>query len=60
VFDLDDVGAPIREDRACCGHEGELCDLEDPDALHHLDHETSLPDGGVERCQREFSGTKIL
>ena len=38
MLDLDDVGAPVGQDRAGRGHERELRHLEDPDALHHLDH----------------------
>ncbi len=38
VLHLDDVGAPVGEDRSRRGNEGELRNLEDPYALHHLDH----------------------
>ena len=36
MLDLDHVGAPVGEDRARGGHEGELRHFEDPHALHHL------------------------
>jgi hypothetical protein len=36
VLHLDDVCAPVGEDRPGRRHERELCDFEDPDALHHL------------------------
>ena len=39
VLDLDDVGAPVGEDGSRRGNEGELRNLEDPHALHHLDHD---------------------
>ena len=41
MFDLDDVGAPVGQDRARRRDERELRDLQDPDAVHHLDH--SIP-----------------
>ena len=37
VLHLDDVGAPVGEDGPRRGDEGELRNLEDPHALHHLD-----------------------
>ena len=42
VLHLDDVGAPVGEDGARRGDEGELRDLEDPYALHHLDHASKV------------------
>ena len=42
VLDLDDVGAPVGEDRARRRDERELRDLEDPYALHHLDHASKV------------------
>ncbi len=38
MLDLDDVGTPVGEDRAGGGDERELRNLEDPKALHYLDH----------------------
>ena len=37
MLDLDDVRAPVGEDRAGRRHERELRNLEDANALHHLD-----------------------
>ncbi len=42
VLHLDDVCAPVGEDRPRRGHERELRDLEDPNALHHLDQVSPL------------------
>jgi hypothetical protein len=38
VFDLDDIGTPVRQDRRRCRDEGELRDLQDANALHDLAH----------------------
>ena len=38
VLDLDDLGAPVGEQRRRRGHEGVLGDLEDADALQHCGH----------------------
>ena len=38
VLDLDDLGAPVGEQRRRGRHEGVLGDLEDPDAPHDLGH----------------------
>ncbi len=38
VLDLDDVRAPVGEDRSRRRDERELRELQDPKALHHLDH----------------------
>ena len=38
MLDLDDVRAPVGEDRAGGGHERELRHLEDPNPFHHLRH----------------------
>jgi hypothetical protein len=38
VFDLDDLGAPVGEERRRRGHERVLGDLEDADALHDCGH----------------------
>ena len=51
VLDLDDIRAPVGEDRPCGGHEGELGHLQHAHALHDLGHgfpisqrrETSAP-----------------
>jgi hypothetical protein len=43
MLDLDDVGTPVRKDRPCGGHERELGNLEDPNALHHLGQHNPLP-----------------
>jgi hypothetical protein len=43
VFDLDDLGAPVGEERRRRGHERVLGDLEDADALHDCGHG---PSGG--------------
>ncbi len=48
VLHLDDVGAPVGEDRSCRGNEGELRNLEDAHALHHLD-QISPPGSYVRR-----------
>src|SRR3954453_11263708 len=37
VFDLDDVGAPVGEERARDGHEHELRQLDDPDPSEEVD-----------------------
>ena len=37
MLDLDDVRAPVGEDRPCRRHECELCNFEDANTLHHLD-----------------------
>ena len=42
VLHLDDVCAPIGEDRPRRRHERELRDFEDPNALHHLDQVSPL------------------
>jgi hypothetical protein len=42
VLDLDDLGAPVGEQRGGRGDEGVLGDLEDPDALHDCGHCPSL------------------
>jgi hypothetical protein len=42
MFDLDDVCAPVGEDGSGRGDERELCDFEDPNALHHLDQVSPL------------------
>ena len=39
MLDLDDVRAPVGQDRAGGGHEGVLRHLEHPHALHHLRHQ---------------------
>jgi hypothetical protein len=38
VLDLDDLGAPVGQQRRRRGHEGVLGHLEDADALHDLCH----------------------
>src|SRR5882724_2807228 len=38
VLDLDDVGAPVREQPTGGGNEGELRHLEDPNSFHHVCH----------------------
>jgi hypothetical protein len=38
MFDLEDVGAPFREDRARCWHVGPRGDLEHTDTVEQLDH----------------------
>ena len=43
VLDLDDVRAPVGEDRARRGHERELRHLENADALHDLRQDDPLP-----------------
>ena len=42
VLHLDDVCAPVGEDRPRRRHERELRNLEDPNALHHLDQVSPL------------------
>ena len=39
VFDLDDLGPPLGQDRACHGHEDVRRDLEHTDAGHRSSHE---------------------
>jgi hypothetical protein len=43
VFDLDDVGPPVGEDRSGRRHESELGDFEYPHALHHFGHRWCPP-----------------
>ena len=43
MLDLDDVSTPVRQDCPCGGHERELGNLEDTDALHHLGQLNPLP-----------------
>jgi hypothetical protein len=38
MLDFDDIGAPVREDRPCGGHECELSNLKDAQALHYVSH----------------------
>ena len=48
VLDLDDLGAPVRQQGRGGRHEGVLGDLEDPDTLHDLAHRwTPRPFGVV-------------
>ena len=47
VLHLDDVGAPVGEDRSCRGNEGELRNLEDAYAVHHLDHGLNVTGSAV-------------
>ena len=42
VLDLDDVGAPLREDRARDRHERPRRDLDDPDPGQHFLHVVPL------------------
>ena len=42
VLDLDDVRAPVGQDRSRRGNERELGDLQDSYALHYLRHRTPL------------------
>ncbi len=42
VLDLDDLRAPVGQDRRGRGHEGVLGDLEDADTVHHVAHQQSL------------------
>jgi hypothetical protein len=44
MLHLDDVRAPIGKYRPCRRNERELCDFEDPNALHHLDQVSPLVD----------------
>lgn len=37
MFDLDDVGTPVGENGPRGRDERELCDFQNPDALHDLD-----------------------
>jgi hypothetical protein len=43
VLDFDHVRAPVGEDRPGGGDERELCNLENANALHHLDQVDPLP-----------------
>ena len=47
VLDLDDLGAPVGQQRRGRRHEGVLGDLEDADALHHCGHSQppTIPNG---------------
>src|SRR5690606_40710677 len=42
VLDLDDLGAPVGEERRCGGDERVLGDLENADTLHDCGHDPSL------------------
>ena len=42
VFDLDDVGAPVGQDRTRGRDEGELRHLQYPEAVHRSDHSCLL------------------
>ncbi len=43
MFHLDDVCAPVGEDRPRRRHERELCNFEDANTLHHLDQLSPFP-----------------
>src|SRR6476469_32569 len=43
MLHLDDVCAPVCEDRPGRGHKGELCNFEDANTLHDLDQVSPFP-----------------
>ena len=58
MLDFEDVRSPVGEDRARRRHERELRNLQDPKALHHLDHCRTLL--GVERHRKRVRGSEGL
>ena len=58
MFDLDHVRAPISEDAARGGDEGELCDFKDAHALHYLSHEN--PELLLAPCQCAFGAGEAM